>query len=284
MRLRGWARLTVLAIAAALAAGCTRAPARPEREPFADAPPRALTRDELRHRIDAASPAVTSLRGKLDLAVRGAAGGRYETCRGALAAANPWSGHGSPGLYLQGYRRPMPAFFTLVSDGRRFWLHVPRDNVVYTGPVARRHGALGTRDLRLDARDLFRALFVQPVAARDEVEVEEEPASYVLSVFHDGRLLRRIWVDRRGLVARREVFLDAAGRAQLTIDRDRYVDVGGRVYPRRIVLTDAVTGGAVRLEFESLALDPPDLDADAFRPRTPPDTRVERVAGEGDET
>jgi hypothetical protein len=45
-----------------------------------------------------------------------------------------------------------------------------------------------------------------------------------------------------------------------------------------------VTGSAVRLEFESLALDPPDLDANAFRPRTPPDARVERVAGEGEET
>jgi hypothetical protein len=282
-RLRGWTRLAVT-IAAALVAGCARAPTPPEREPFADAPPQTVSREELRRRIDAGLPAVTSLRGKLDLAVRATADGRYRTCRGALAAGNPWSGRGSPGLYLQGYRRPMPAFFTLVSDGRQFWLHVPRENVVYTGPVARRRVAVGMRDLRLDARDLFRALFVQPVAALDQVTVEEEPASYVLSVFREGRPLRRIWVDRRGLVARREVFLDAAGRVELAIERERYREVDGRLYPGTIVLTDTVTGGAVRLEFGSLTLDPAGLTAEAFRPRTPPDARVERVPGEGDET
>jgi hypothetical protein len=181
------------AIAAVLVSGCARAPATPDREPFADAPWRTVSPEELRHRIDAGSASVTSVRGKLDLGLRETADGRYRTCRGALAASNPWSGRRSPGMYLQGYRSAMPAFFTLVSAGLRFWLHVPRDNVVYTGPIARRRGAGGARDLRLDARDLFRALFVQPVAALDEVEVEEEPASYVLSVFHQGRLLRRIW-------------------------------------------------------------------------------------------
>jgi hypothetical protein len=281
-RLRGWTRLAV--IAAALFVGCARAPVLPDREPFADAPPRTASREELRQKIDAGSPAVTSLRGKLALAMRAAADGPYRSCRGALAAVNPWSGQRSPGLYLQGYRSAVPAFFTLVSDGREFWLHVPRDDVVYTGPVARRHGAFGPRDLPFDARDLFRALFVEPIAAPDAVEVEEEPASYVLAVLREGRLLRRIWVDRRGLVPRREVFFDAAGRTELAIDRERYREVDGRLYPAKIVLTDASTGAAVRLEFESLALDPRDLNADAFRPRTPPEARIERVAGEGDET
>jgi hypothetical protein len=269
-------------VAAALAAACARAPARIEREPFAGAPVRTLSADEVRRRVDAGAADVTSVRGKLDLAFRETADRAFRTCRGALAARSPWADPAAAGIYLQGHRSPMPTLFTLVSDGRAFWLHVPSDNVVYTGPIARPRDPIGARAVPLDVRDLFRAIFVQPLAASDEVAVAEEPASWVVSVLHDGQVRRRVWVDRRGLVVGHEIFLDAAGRPELSIERDRWLEVGGRRFPGRILLTDAVTGSAVRLEFESVALDPPDLDGAAFRPRVPQDARVERVGGEGE--
>jgi hypothetical protein len=282
-RRRACARPVRLAgiVAAALAA-CARAPAKIEREPFSDAPIRSMPADDVRRRVDVSAADVTHLRGKLDLALRERADGAFRTCRGALAARSPWADPAAAGLYLQGHRGPLPTLFTLVSDGRDFWLHVPSENVVYTGPIARPREAGGPRAVPLDVRDLFRAMFVQPLAAPDEVSVAEEPATWVVSVVHDGQVRRRLWVDRRGLVVRREVYLDADGRPELSIERDRWLEVGSRRFPGRIVLTDAVTGSAVRLEFESVALDPPDLDARAFRPRVPREARVERVAGLGE--
>jgi hypothetical protein len=273
-------RLAVI-VAAALAA-CARAPSKIEREPFSDAPVRTMPADDVRRRVDASAADVTHLRGKLDLALRERADGAFRTCRGALAARSPWADPSAAGMYLQGHRGPLPTLFTLVSDGRDFWLHVPSENVVYTGPIAHRRDAGGPRAVPLDVRDLFRAMFVQPVAAADEIAVAEEAETWVVSVLREGETRRRLWVDRRGLVVRREVYLDADGRPELSIDRDRWLEVDGHRFPGRILLADAVTGGAVRLEFESVALDPPDLDPRAFRPRVPQEARVERVAGLGD--
>jgi hypothetical protein len=194
-----------------------------------------------------------------------------------LAARSPWGGE--PGLYVKGYRSVVPTLFTLVSDGRRFWLHVPRDNVVYTGPIARRRGAAGDREVPLDARDLFRALFVEPLGPGEVLEVEEEPSAYAVSARRDGRVRRRLWLERRRLTIAREVFYDPSGSEELSIERERYVDAGGRLYPARITLRDGSSGSAVVLEFERVTLDPADLGSDAFRPRLPPDARTEAVGG-----
>jgi outer membrane lipoprotein-sorting protein len=238
----------------------------------------ASTDDLARELRDAA--ALVGLEGRLTLGFQKSEGAELRTCRGVLAARSPWGGE--PGLYVKGYRSVVPTLFTLVSDGRRFWLHVPRDNVVYTGPIARRRGAAGDREVPLDARDLFRALFVQPLGADDVLEVEEQPAAYVLSVRQDGRLRRRAWLERRRFTIQREVFYDPAGTEEVSIDRERYADVGGRLYPARMVLRDGASGGTVLLEFEKVTLDPVDLNADTFRPKLPPDARTQRVGGAGE--
>jgi hypothetical protein len=269
--------------AAALASGCARAPA-VGREPFADAPVQTLTADEVRRRLDSAAAEVTSLRGTLVLELRRERDRGFRSCRGALAARSPWQGGAAAGLYLRGHVGPAPALFTLVSDGRAFWLHVPRDAVVYTGAIAHGRAAPGEREVPLDVADLFRGLFVQPVPPGAEVEVAEEPEAWVVSVRREGRIRRKAWLDRRGLVVRREVYLDAAGVAELTVERDGFRAREGRRHPARVELTDGRTGSAVRLGFETVVLDPPDLDARAFRPLVPPDARVERVAADGEGT
>jgi hypothetical protein len=259
-----------------LLAACRPPPgALPSAEP--DLPIRTASGEELAQALRGAA-ALAGLRGKLTLGFREGARDGLRTCQGVLAARSPWAG-GDTGLYVKAYRSLVPTLFTLVSDGRVFWLHVPRDNVVYTGPVARRRGAAGEREIPIDPRDLFRALFVQPLGAGEVLEVEEQPDAYVLSARSDGRLRRRLWLERRRLTIRREVFYDASGSEEVSIDRERYVDAGGRLYPARLVLRDAATGGAVLLEFERVTLDPRDLEADAFRPRLPPDARTQAVGG-----
>ena len=184
---------------------------------------------------------------------------------------------------MKGHRSLLPTLFTLVSDGRRFWLHVPRDNVVYTGAVARR-GAPALHGVRLEAGDLLRALFLQPVGAAPALDVEEEPSTYVVSARRAGRVERRLWVERRRLTVTREAFYDGAGREELSIERERWEDAGGRPSPRRLRVRDAASGATVTLEFGRLTLNPADLPKDAFRPPTPAGARVVAVAGAEDAT
>lgn len=264
--------------ALALLAGCG-SPSKTLQQDL-ELPIRTASADELARELHAAATLI-GLKGKLTLGFQAGARAELRTCRGVLAARSPWVG-GESGLYVKGYRSLVPTLFTLVSDGRLFWLHVPRENVVYTGPVTRRRGAVGDREVPLDARDLFRALFVQPLGTGEVLEVEEQPAAYVVSTRRDGRLQRRLWIERRRLTVQREVFYDASGSEEVSIDRERYVDVGGRLYPERMLLRDGASGGTVLLEFERVTLDPGDLQADAFRPHLPPDARTQPVGATGE--
>jgi hypothetical protein len=257
-------------------AGCAH-PGRPG-EDLDSLPVLAATPAELTARIDADAAAISGLKGALAVAYEEGAGRGARSCSAVLAARSP---RASAGLYLKGYRSLAPTLFTLVSDGVRFWLHLPRDNVVYTGPVARR-GAAEIHGIRLEARDLFRALFLEPVTAAGALDVVEEPSAYVVSVKRGGRLERRLWIERRRFTVRREAFYDGAGREELRIDRERWADAGGRPYPRRLRVLDAATGASVTLDLERISVNPNDLRADAFRPPAPAGARVVAVSGEED--
>jgi hypothetical protein len=241
----------------------------------------AATLAELIARIDADAAAISGLKGALAVAYEEGAGRGARSCSAVLAARSPRASGEPAGLYLKGYRSLAPTLFTLVSDGGRFWLHVPRDNVVYTGPVAHR-GAAEVHGIRLEARDLFRALFLEPVGAAGALDVVEEPSAYVVTIVRGGRLERRLWIERRRFTVRREAFYDGAGREEVRIERERWADAGGRPYPRRLRLLDAATGASVTLDLERISLNPTDLRADAFRPPAPAGARVVAVAGEED--
>ncbi len=242
----------------------------------------AATPGELARRIDALA-AIATLRGRLALSFEERAGAATRACSAVLAARRPGPAVEAPGLYLQGYRALAPALFELVSDGRRFWLHVPRDDVVYTGPVARR-GSVDVRGVRLDARDLFRALFLAPVAEAGALEIAEEPSAYVVTIRREGRPERRLWIERRRLTVAREAFYGRDGREEVSIERDRWADTGGHPYPAWLRVRDAATGAALTLEFRELEVNPADLRAGAFSPRTPAGARVIAVGGEEDAT
>jgi hypothetical protein len=275
-------RSCVAAALLASIAGCAHA-RRAGEAPQDALPVLAASAEELSRRIDADASFAASLKGTLEVAFEERAGGGARSCSAVLAARSPRAGAAAPGLYVKGHRSLLPTLFTLVSDGRRFWLHVPRDNVVYTGPIARR-GAPELHGVRLEAGDLFRALFLEPVGAIEALDVAEEPSTYVVSARRAGRVERRLWVERRRLTVAREVLYDGEGREELSIERERFEDAGGRLYPRRLRVREAASGATVTLDFERLTVNPVDLPADVFRPRTPAGARVVAVAGAEDAT
>jgi hypothetical protein len=241
-----------------------------------DLPVRTASAGELADELRGAA-ALAGLKGKLTLGFQRSARAELRTCKGVLAARSPWTG-GEPGLYVKGYRSLAPTLFTLVSDGRVFWLRAARPRRLHragrttTAPRRREPGGPARR-----ARPLPRPL---RAAARpgEDLEVEEQPAVYVVSARRDGRLERRLWVERRRFTISREVFYDASG-TEVSIERERWADVGGRLYPGRLVVRDGPSGAAVLLDFERVTLDPADLKADAFRPHIPSDARTQPVGG-----
>jgi len=264
---------------ATLIAGCAarQMPA----DPFSGRPIRTASPDELARRIGEDASAVVALKGKLTLSFQETAGAGERTCRGTLAARSPWTG-AEAGLFVQGYRSLLPTLFTLVSDGERFWLHVPSDRIVYTGSIGHRYVVRG-QDLRLDARALLRALFVEPLGPTDALEVREDAEAYVLSIRRDGHLHRRLWVERRRFAVEREVLYDGDEREELVILRERHRELDGRLQAERLSVEDRIAGGSVLLDFDALTVNPSGLDSRVFRPRIPADARIETVDGtEGD--
>ncbi len=263
------------AAACLLTLGCANHQPRASR--FDSLPLSSLSSAELTARINADAASVTSMKGKLELGMCVPPQTELQRCRGAIASRSLWGGGSAPGLYLTGYRQLIPTLFTLVSDGHEFWLHVPYDNTVYSGALAGAHPVRHGREIELDAHDLFQALFVEPVEARDSVQVTEEGSSFVVSISRDGTLHRRMWVDRRGVAVTRETIYGPLGTSRLQIDRDSWADVGGRWYPHRIVLTETASGTRVVLEFSKVTLQPEKLDEGLFKPKIPPGAVVRRV-------
>lgn len=233
----------------------------------------------LRH--EAAS--VAALKGKLEIGMAAKPGDSYKHCRAVLAARSPWSDAAEPGLFLQGYRQLLPTLFTLVSDGREFWLHVPHDNVVYTGPIDGPHPVRKGREIHLDVADLFRALFVQPLDA-DSIEIAAADSEYTVSLRKNGRLERRLWIERRRLSVCREVYFAAGSRPRLEIDRDVPSAFEGVAFPARVVLRDAASGSSLLLEFGSVSVNPPTLGGNIFRPKIPAGATIDRTAAHGGRT
>jgi hypothetical protein len=226
---------------------------------------------------------VTRLKGKLEIGMSAKPGDSYKRCRAILASQSPWSGTLEPGLFLEGYRQLIPTLFTLVSDGREFWLHIPHDNVVYTGPIDGPHPVRKGREIRLDVGDLFHGLFVQPLDA-DSLEIAEEGTDYMVSLRSAGQLQRRLWVERRRLSVRREVYYGSNGEPRLEIDRDPPVDFEGALYPAKIVLRDVASGSSLLLEFGSVTVNPEKLAEGIFHPKIPVGVTIDRTDAQGGRT
>ena len=255
--------------------GC--AGSRPPETGLEALPLSSLSRDSLTARINQDAASVTSLKAKLQLGMRVPPEEDFKRCRGVVASRSLWNGQSEAGLFLAGYRQLIPTLFTLVSDGREFWLHVPYDNTAYNGPLGGPHPVRRGREIQLDVLDLFRALFVEPLDSRDSVEVAEESSEYVVSLSREGGLQRRLWIERRGFTVPREIYYGAQGDARLQIDREAYTVAGGRRYPTRILLREAATGSTVLLEFSSMTLQPEKLDDRLFQPKLPPGTIIQRT-------
>ncbi|MGD8413581.1 MAG: hypothetical protein PVF33_05085 [Candidatus Latescibacterota bacterium] len=240
---------------------------------FSGLPILSASPEDLISRINRDGGSIPLMKGKLGMGLQKGPDEEVKRCSGMLLAENSTV----KGIYLKGYKRLIPTFFTLVSDGSEFWFHIPRDDVVYTGPADFAWGDEDSVELYLNARDLFRALFVAPIEPDEVSEVRESGGKYAITVYGGGAVKRKVWVERKRFTVVRELYYDSNGLEQLEIERKEWVDVEGHLYPSSLVLRDLVSGSSVFLEFNSITVNPQNVPDNVFEFTAPSGARVEQV-------
>lgn len=242
-------------------------------------PVREATAGELVGLVNARADSVRALKADLALTFREGPGKKARGCSGKLLSIRGARG-GAASIYLKGYRKLVPTFFTLVSDGSEFWLHVPVKNTVYTGRVdltGPMPYAADTAAVDLEADDLSRALFVAPIDTSLERRLTLDDGHYVLEIVRDGAVLRRLHLERRMFTVVEETYYTGTGTEDLEVRRSRYTVAAGRPYPLHIVLRKPGPGTEITLEIEDLDLDPADPGRAAFRFEPPARAKIERI-------
>jgi hypothetical protein len=241
------------------------------------APERAASVEEVVHSINRPEMRPDLVKASLFMGIQAHPGEPVRHCRGRMLLS------ARKELYLKGHRPLLPSFFTLVSNGREFWLSVPRDGTVYTGLLEAAQSEKEEYGIGLNLGDLFRALIPSPVERDRLVEMEREDRFYLLSVYdraaEDRRLCRQLWVGKAPPRIEREKYFDALGNEELEILRSDFLESSGRVFPRKISLRKGPEGGRVHFTFHQVRLNSDVPDGNVFHFEVPEGAAVKIVRG-----
>ena len=239
---------------------CSQVPVKPGARSLAPARPASL--EELVNHVNRSENQPKAIKGSLVMGFQTRPDQPVRYCSGHMLL----SAHKE--LYLKGHGTLLPTFFTLVSNGREFWLHVPRDNTVYTGLLEAECNKNEQFGIDLNLRDLFRALFPCPIEDGHLIELEAGDPYYVLSIFNtagtDKRLCRRLWVGKDRCMVEKEEYYNADGGEELEIRRSNFLESACCLFPKEITLQSTVTGSAVSLTFNQVTMNPEGLESTLF--------------------
>jgi hypothetical protein len=264
----------LLAVAALLASGCGGPAVKPLDTSMM--PEMEATAMELIDGINARADSVLGIRADLDMGFIRSEGEEMKRCRGKLISIKEMGEGGRVKIYLKGYRRLMPTFFTLTSDGREFWLHIPSENTVYTGPFDRTEPA-DTAEIDLETVDLARALYIQPVDPSDLAGLSEDSGAYVLSLNRDGRLWRKIWIEKRIFAVVLDKYYTPLGGEELEVRRSEFALIDGTHYPLETVIIKPDSGREISLKMREVSLNPDGVPGAAFAFEVPGGANVKRL-------
>ena len=258
-----------------LAAGCGGGPS-VEPVDITMMPELEATAAELVEGIDSRADSVRGIKADLDMFFLRAQGEKVKGCQGKLVALRGRGDADGSRIYLKGYKKLVPTFFTLKSDGTGFWLHIPSEKVVYSGPYDRAEGA-DTAEVDLEAADLSRALFVEPFDPADVAGLSEESGVYILTLTRGGSLLRRLWIEKKMFAVVMEKYYNPSGGEDLELRRSKHTLVGGLHYPLEITIFKPDSGREISIRIRDLKLNPSGIPPEAFQFEAPLGTKVIRL-------
>ena len=231
---------------------------------------------ELVEGINVRADSIRGIKADLDMSFIRAPGEKSRGCQGKLVAFRARAAADGSRIYLKGYKSLIPSFFTLISDGTGFWLHIPSEKVVYTGPYDRTETA-DTAEVDLEAADLARALFVEPFAPADIAGLSEESGVYIVTLTRNGALRRRLWIEKKMFAVVMEKYYNPAGGEDLELRRSKHTLYGGVQYPLEITIFKPDSGREISLLIREFTLNPAGIPPEAFRFEAPIGTKVIRL-------
>lgn len=234
------------------------------------------TAAELVEGINARADSIRGIKADLDMAFRRSPGEKLKGCQGKLVALRARGEADGSRIYLKGYKSLIPSFFTLVSDGTGFWLHIPSEKVVYTGPYDRAETA-DTAEVDLEAADLARALFVESFDPADVAGLTEESGVYIVTLTRNGWLRRRLWIEKKIFAVVMEKYYNPAGGEDLELRRSKHTLYDGLHYPLEITIFKPDSGREISLLIREFTLNPAGIRPEAFRFEAPIGTKVIRL-------
>lgn len=157
--------------------------------------------------------------------------------------------------------------FELTSRGDSFWVAIPHEDAILAGRKSE------VRLTPLDPSRLAQALFLRPVESESlEVASQQRDTAGVWLQGSDALGTYRLRLDVRD---RPVIFTRSGvnGLALVRIDFERYAEVHGGTYPRRIRWTDPVRKQSLTFDFDEVRLDGA-ADPGRFEPSRDPNLRV----------
>lgn len=183
------------------------------------------------------------------------------TCEGRLVARRPGA------LRLRGYAAVVTVF-DAVTDGKRFAVHLPGQNLLWVGPAGKESELVG---LPVDPGTIVGALFGEPWGAHGSPRARADAPGWVAYDQADGAEVRTRWGGSPLRLEAAELWTGGARVARLAYHDWRKRK--GVWWPGRIEFDGGADRGTLALDFTEVRFDhvPPDA---AFEPPVAPEATV----------
>jgi outer membrane lipoprotein-sorting protein len=187
-------------------------------------------------------------------------------------------------VLLISFKELLPTFFTMVSDGTQFWLHIPSKREVFIGKNHPRR--LNTRQenpiYSLRPYHLVDALLLEEINPEETshlVYMEVVPGSYIINVGNRGEAgsgyypQRRIFIEQKTLRIRRYQSFNEKSVLISDVTYDNYGKVEKIQFPYRVTIQRPWEGIEVTLIFREVEINT-DLNPKMFTFSLPKDHKV----------
>jgi len=264
-------RFIGLAILSLILVSCASEPKTPKAPPVPrELSPQEFNLSQIRAYLDWGHTRIQSLKTDVNI--------RFADIDESAVASNAVLAYKYPHrLYLRGYSKYIPKIFLLVVRSERFWLHIPKDNVVITSTKDKLMRPTNV-DLEINGFDILSALIPQPLGNVDSDEKTRKDNSYVINDYKKENentwLVRTLWMDAASLDIVREDHFTREHILYLRIERSGFRDIRGWRVPEFITIERPLEQKSVVITLFDTEINTP-LEEELFNFTPPPEAKVE---------
>lgn len=254
--------IMVLSAAVAGVSGCALWEGKP------DVPLKEATAEQLTGRLQKREAAIQTMKGLFRAQIAGSGIPIAQRVEGAMYYRRPEA------VRLQGFNHLGGKLFEFSQNKTQYRLDLPAEGKRFAGPLEELQQAKIGRLLQLSRWAVGGVVGGDSSAGGSRTALAEDGDRYRLDVFQSepgGRLLRRLWFERRLLQVVEEERLRENGDAEVSMTFEDYRVIpaapasvtpaaggsaGGTLMPFKITIVDRVVSGSMVLTFHEIVLNP----------------------------